>query len=149
MREVVRSALIPRSAAFVYGLINDIERYPEFVPGCASARVLARDAGIITATLGVQRGPLKLEFTTRNRLTPASAIDMDLVAGPFTQLTGGWQLWPLSESGCRATLTLRFALSNPLTALVLEPLFESILADLVAAFVTRARSAPPSGPVAT
>ncbi len=140
MREVVRSALIPRSAAFVFDLINDIERYPEFVPGCASARVLARDADTITATLGIRRGPLTLEFTTRNRLQPSSAIGMELIAGPFTQLTGGWQLTPLSATGCRATLTLRFALTNPVTALVLEPLFEKTLADLVEAFVVRARA---------
>jgi ribosome-associated toxin RatA of RatAB toxin-antitoxin module len=33
MREVKRSALISESPARMYALINDIERYPEFVPG--------------------------------------------------------------------------------------------------------------------
>jgi ribosome-associated toxin RatA of RatAB toxin-antitoxin module len=144
MREVIRSVLIARPAALVYELINDIERYPEFVPGCASARVISREPNEIVALLGIKKGPLALEFTTRNRLTPSSAIAMQLLDGPFTELTGGWRLTALSGNGCRATLSLRFAFSNRVTALVLEPLFEKIVADLVEAFVLRARQLPAS-----
>jgi len=39
MREVIRSALVPLPAAKLYGLITDIERYPQFVPGCTLARI--------------------------------------------------------------------------------------------------------------
>ena len=142
MRAVTRSVLIARPAALVYDLINDIERYPEFVPGCVSARVISSTRDEIVAALGIKKGPLTLAFTTRNRLVPYSAIDMQLLEGPFKELTGGWQLTPVADSGCRATLGLRFALSNVVTALVLEPLFEKIIADLVEAFVLRARQLP-------
>jgi ribosome-associated toxin RatA of RatAB toxin-antitoxin module len=67
---------------------------------------------------------------------------MQLLDGPFTELTGAWQLTAVSGNGCRATLKLRFAFSNRVTALVLEPLFEKIVADLVEAFVARARQMP-------
>ncbi len=143
MGEVTRSVLIARPAALVYGLINDFERYPQFVPGCASAQLLARSETDVVARLGVRQGPLILEFTTRNRLTPHSAIDMQLVDGPFSELTGGWQLTPLSDSGCRATLSLRFKFDNPVTAVVLAPFFEMIIAGLVDAFVVRARQMAP------
>lgn len=148
MREVSRSALIARPAAVVYDLINDVERYPSFVPGCYGARVLARSNDALIATLDIKKGPLRLEFTTRNRLRPPHHIDMQLEAGPFDELTGGWQLTELSDQACRASLSLRFALSNPMTALVLEPLFEGILADLVSAFVLRARQLPGDQPAA-
>ena len=97
------------------------------------------------ARLVVRQGPLSLEFTTRNRLTPYSAIDMQLVDGPFTELTGGWQLTALSDSGCRATLSLQFEFSNAVTAAVLAPFFEVMIADLVDAFVLRARQMPAPG----
>ena len=145
MGEVTRSVLIARPVALVYGLINDFERYPEFVPGCASAQLLAHSGTEVVARLGVRQGPLSMEFTTRNRLTPYSAVDMQLVDGPFTELTGGWQLTPLSDSGCRATLSLRFEFNNPVTAVVLAPLFEIMIADLVDAFVLRARQTPAPG----
>jgi ribosome-associated toxin RatA of RatAB toxin-antitoxin module len=45
MREVKRSALIAESPARMYALINDIDRYPEFVPWCTAARVESRKEG--------------------------------------------------------------------------------------------------------
>jgi ribosome-associated toxin RatA of RatAB toxin-antitoxin module len=142
MREVTRTVLIARPAAMVYRLINDIERYPEFVPGCAAARVLSSSDVEIVATLSIKRGPLQMDFTTRNVLDAPNAIQLQLEDGPFDELRGSWQLTPLSDQGCRATLILRFAFDNPVTGLVLEPLFENIVTDLVDAFVLRARQLP-------
>ena len=43
MREVRRSALLPFTPPQMYGLVADVERYPEFLPWCTSARILAQD----------------------------------------------------------------------------------------------------------
>jgi len=59
MREVKRSALIAESPARMYELINDIEAYPAFVPGCTAARIVSRKDGEIVATLHIRRGPLR------------------------------------------------------------------------------------------
>ena len=139
MRQVSRTALIAQPAARVYALINDIERYPEFLPWCTEARIESRLEKEIVATLGIKRGPLHTEFTTRNRLTPDSRIDMRLERGPFDSLGGYWLLTPLSERGCRVQLSLQFAFSNRVSALLLEPIFESTLESLVDAFAQQAR----------
>ncbi len=39
MREVIRSTLVSRSPGTLYRLVEDVERYPEFVPGCTEAKV--------------------------------------------------------------------------------------------------------------
>ena len=51
MREVKRSALIAESPARMYALINDIERYPAFVPGCVAARVVEPVARVVQRRL--------------------------------------------------------------------------------------------------
>ncbi len=38
MREIRRSALLPFAAQQVYGLVADVERYPEFLPWCTEAQ---------------------------------------------------------------------------------------------------------------
>ena len=38
MRHIRRSALVGVSPQRMFDLINDVERYPEFVPGCSSGR---------------------------------------------------------------------------------------------------------------
>jgi len=141
MREVKRSALVNRPAAEVFALINDIESYPQFLPWCTHARVLSRSPTEILATLGVRQGGLRGEFTTRNTLEPERRIDMQLVSGPFRTLAGEWLLTPI-EGGCRVELTMRFAFSNPLTAMLFEPKFAATIGSLVGAFVERVRSRP-------
>jgi ribosome-associated toxin RatA of RatAB toxin-antitoxin module len=139
MREVKRSALIAESPARMYALINDIERYPEFVPWCAAARIDSRKDREVVATLNIKRGPLRAEFTTRNLLEPDRRVLMQFVSGPFRVLEGLWTLSPLGDLGCRVELEMRFEFANRVAGTLFESLFEDTAASLVDAFVKRAR----------
>jgi ribosome-associated toxin RatA of RatAB toxin-antitoxin module len=139
MREFKRSALLAQSAARLFALISDIERYPEFVPGCTLARIDSRTEREIVATLGVRRGALRTQFTTRNELEPDRRVTMNLVRGPFRTLWGEWLLTPIADAGCRVDLSMRFAFSNSLSAVIFEPLFAQTVGELMDAFVARAR----------
>ena len=139
MREVKRSALIAETPARMYSLINDVERYPEFVPYCTAARVESRTDREMLATLSIKRGPLKAAFTTRNLLEPDRRVLMQFVSGPFRVLEGLWTLTPLGELGCRVELEMRFEFANRLSGALFEPLFEDTAGSLVDAFVRRAR----------
>ena len=140
MREIMRSALVGHSAERLYELINDVERYPEFLPWCVRAAVESRTEEQVVATLAISRGPLRTEFTTRNELVPGREVRMHLERGPFDTLAGSWSLVPIGAAGCRVTLTLRFEFSNRITAALFEPIFEQTAASLVDAFVARAKS---------
>jgi ribosome-associated toxin RatA of RatAB toxin-antitoxin module len=142
MREVKRSALVSKPPAVLFSLINDIESYPQFLPWCTHARVQSRSDSEIVATIGVKRGPLQGEFTTRNELEPDRRILMHLVSGPFRTLEGEWLLTPIGAEGCRADLTMKFAFKNSLSALLFEQKFAETATSLVDAFVARARSQP-------
>ncbi len=124
----------------MYSLINDIESYPAFVPGVTHTRVDSRTAAEIVATLGVKRGPMHAEITTRNRLEPDRRVTMSLVAGPFKELEGVWTLTPVGEGGCRVDFDMRFAFRNPMSAMLFDSVFEQTASSLVDAFVARARS---------
>jgi ribosome-associated toxin RatA of RatAB toxin-antitoxin module len=140
MRQIKRSALVAQPPSRMFALINDIESYPAFVPGCTHARVESRTPGEIVATLGVQKGPMRAELTTRNTLEQDRRVHMSLVQGPFRELEGEWTLTPVGDNGCRVDLSMRFAFKNPMSAVLLEPLFEQTASSLVDAFVARARA---------
>ncbi len=139
MREVRHSALVSQPPARLFALINDVESYPAFVPWCTHARVLERSEREIVATLGVRRGALNSEFTTRNELEPDRRVRMHLVNGPFRTLEGVWDLTPVGAAGCRVELTMRFAFRNALTAVLFEQKFAETASALMDAFVARAR----------
>jgi ribosome-associated toxin RatA of RatAB toxin-antitoxin module len=143
MREVKRSALVAQPPERLFALISDVERYPEFVPGCTHARIESRAPHEVVATIGLRRGALRTQFTTRNELDPDRRVTMHLVRGPFRLLEGEWLLLPIGAQGCRVELTMRFAFSNPVTAVILEPLFEETIGSLMDAFIARARAREP------
>jgi ribosome-associated toxin RatA of RatAB toxin-antitoxin module len=149
MREIKHSALVAQPPARLFDLINDIESYPSFVPWCTHARVLSKTDREIVATIGVQRGPLQSEFTTRNELEQDRRVLMHLVTGPFRMLEGEWLLAPIPQqdvaggNGCKVQLTMKFAFKNPLTAMLLEQKFAETASSLMDAFVKRARTLPP------
>lgn len=148
MREVRRSALVTHSPAEMYALVNDVARYPEFVPWCKASQVLSASATSVTATLDIARAGLSLALTTRNELTVDERIDMALVAGPLKHFAGRWQFIAIrapgeqgasTVHGCRVELTVEYEFGNAALGLVLGPLFEASWDSLVDAFVRRAR----------
>jgi ribosome-associated toxin RatA of RatAB toxin-antitoxin module len=139
MREVKRSALVAQPPSRLFALINDIGSYPRFLPWCSHARVESRTEREIVATIGVKRGPLNGEFTTRNELEPDRRILMHLVSGPFKTLEGQWLLTPIGPDGCRVELTMRFAFKSALSTMLFEHQFAETVGSLVEAFVSRSR----------
>lgn len=143
MRQVRRSVLVAASPQRMFELINDVESYPDFVPGCSAAQVLDRTGDTLRARLTVGSGPLRTSFVTRNRMQAPHIIDMELDEGPLRSLSGTWKLTPVGSgdvAGCRVDLDLAFEVESGLTGLALGPLIERMAGSLVDAFVARARA---------
>ena len=141
MKEVKRSALVPYSAEQMFALVEDIERYPQFLPWVAAAQLLERSPSEVVGRLEMHRAGMREVITTRNVLTPHREITLALVAGPFKTLAGHWTFEPIGEGrGTRVSLTIRFEFANPVLNLLLSRSFEKSCNELVDAFVVRARS---------
>ena len=139
MPSIQRSALVAFSAESMFQLVNDVESYPEFLPGCAQSRIDNQSENAMRASLLIAKAGVKQWFTTQNALTQNSKIEMQLVDGPFSHLSGGWQFIPLSESACKIELQLNFEFSSRLAQAAFGKVFNSIAASMVDAFTRRAK----------
>ncbi len=139
MPELSRVALLPFAQERVYALVNDVERYPEFVPGCQAVEVLSREAGVIVATVHARAKGISESFTTRNLLLPPERIELALENGPFRTLSGAWHITALGAEGCKVALHLDYELAG-LLGRTLKPLMSKAADTVVDAFVARARS---------
>jgi ribosome-associated toxin RatA of RatAB toxin-antitoxin module len=139
MREVNRSALTPYSPARMFALVEDIERYPEFLPWVSRAELLERKDNEIIGRLEMHRAGVTEKFTTRNVLDPPREITLHLVSGPFRTLEGRWTFENIADRGTRVSLFVRFEFTSSVLALLLTRSFEKNCTDLLNAFVTRAR----------
>jgi ribosome-associated toxin RatA of RatAB toxin-antitoxin module len=140
MQVVERSALVTYTAAQMFALVNDVERYPEFLPWCVGAEVQELSQTERTATLRVARGVLQAEFTTLNHITPGARILMRLTHGPFRDLNGEWRFDDIAASGSKVQFRVAFEFKNLLTAAAFNSVFESLCGTIVDAFATRARN---------
>src|SRR5450432_2892113 len=145
MQVVERSALVTYTAAQMFALVNDVARYPEFLPWCVGARVEDRAGGERVAALQVVRGVLQTEFTTRNTRQQESRIHMQLMHGPFRQLTGEWSFDAIESRGSRVNFRVEFEFKNRLTAAAFNSVFEAMCGTIVDAFVLRAQTIYPRG----
>jgi len=138
VREIHRSALVPYGADEMFGLVNDCESYPDFLPWCRDADVQVVSEEEQEVSLEFARSGLHRRFTTFNRLDPGRSIRMELVNGPFRELNGQWTFHPLGDQGSKVALDLRFQFASRLLEGVFAPVFAEVMASLVDAFVTRA-----------
>ena len=138
MTHLTRSALLPYPAEAMFDLVNDIEAYPRYMDGCTAATVLYRSDEVIEARLELAKAGIRSAFTTRNTLKRPHSIEMQLVDGPFTSFSGGWSFLALNDTACKATIDLRFTLSNALLAMAAKSLFGSVADRMVDALVKRA-----------
>jgi ribosome-associated toxin RatA of RatAB toxin-antitoxin module len=143
MREVKRSALVPYTAEQMFALVEDIERYPQFLPWVSAAQLLERTPQAVVGRLEMHRAGMREIVTTRNVLTPPREITLSLVAGPgpFKRLEGRWTCEPIGEDrGTRVSLSIGFEFANSMLNLLLSRSFEKSCNELVDAFVARARA---------
>ena len=60
MPTINRSALVPYEPEQIYALVDDIKRYPEFLPWCVEATEISRDDDEVVATISLAKGSLKM-----------------------------------------------------------------------------------------
>ena len=135
---VNRSLILPYSSAEMYGLVNNVSAYHEFLPWCSGSAVLERDEACTIARIDVSYKGMKSSFTTRNELTPNRQIYLSLVDGPFNALEGKWLFGLLDEVACRVSLEIEFSFSSQLIEKTMAPVFTQICGDLIDAFAERA-----------
>lgn len=137
MKHVIRSILVPHSAAKMYTLVNDVPSYPQFLPWCGGARILEQSDTHMQAAVDIAYLGVRQSFTTHNTLLPNEKIDLALVSGPFSRLSGEWRFTQLGDLGCKVEFELIYAFEGIIGSLV-APVFDRIAASFVDAFVRRA-----------
>ena len=138
MRKIARSAIVACSPEQFYALVEDIESYPSFLPGCVAAEVHERSGDETEATLTLGMAGLRQSFTTRNENTPGRAIDLRLVTGPFRRFAASWRFTPLGKQGTKVEFSMEYEFSSRILGRVLQPAFDRMADSMVDAFTRRA-----------
>lgn len=140
MPTIKKSALVEFKPQHMFNIVDDVDKYPEFLPWCGASSVISRSEDEVKATVEISHSGIKKSFTTLNRLQPGKIIEVQLIDGPFKHLHGFWRFDPLGDNGCKVTLDMEYEFSSKLLGLAIGPVFSQIANTLVDAFCKRAES---------
>ena len=138
---------IARSPEWLFDIVADVERYPEFLPWTAAARIRSRQplpergdgAEVMEADLVISFKVFRERFGSRVVLIPAGRrIETDYIDGPFKYLHSFWQVEPEGQ-GCRVHFEVDFEFRNALLQKIIGLVFDEAMRRVVGAFETRAR----------
>lgn len=142
VREIRKSVVVAHRAEDMFTLVNDVESYPQFLPWCASARVLERDETTMLASLDMALAGLHKRLTTRNLLQPYRRVELRLVEGPFSRFHAVWTFDELADVAgrpqTRVGFHIAYALAGRLLGMALGPVLSAVADGLVDSFCRRA-----------
>ena len=140
MQRVHKSVLVPYSAQQMFDLVDDVARYPEFLPWCGGSEVLANHAGGKTARIDINYHGVRAHFTTDNANVAGESIAITLKDGPFRSLNGTWTFRALAPHACKVEFTLTYEFKTHVLEAVVGPVFNHIASTFIDAFVRRAEA---------
>jgi coenzyme Q-binding protein COQ10 len=135
---------VEHSAAEMFDLVADGERYPEFVPLCSNLRIRSRtDKGegitVLVADMTVAYKLIRQTFTSRVTLDrPNLKILVEYVDGPFRRMQNRWAFHPAGETACDVEFFINYEFKSRTLGMLMGTLFDTVFRRMASAFERRA-----------
>ena len=135
---------VKHSAADMFALVADVERYPQFVPLCRSLTVRRRTTDsegrdVIVADMTVAYKLVRETFTSRVTLDrPKLQILVEYLEGPFQQMNNTWTFRPLGDDACEVEFFIVYEFRSRTLGLLMGGIFDAAFRRFATAFERRA-----------
>jgi coenzyme Q-binding protein COQ10 len=135
---------VRHSAADMFDLVADMERYPEFVPLCERMKVRGRtkiDEGVETATAAMTVAYKMISETFTSKVTlnkPELWIKVEYIHGPFSILDNRWTFRPVDAQSCDVEFFIAYEFKSRMLGLLMGAMFDAVFRKFEQAFERRA-----------
>ena len=135
---------VQHSAADMFDLVADVERYPQFVPLCSALRIKRRtrsDEGVevLVADMTVAYKVIRETFTSRVMLDrPRLTIHVEYLDGPFSRLDNRWEFLARGERECEVKFAISYEFRSRALGALMGAMFDAAFRRFADAFEARA-----------
>ena len=135
---------VDHSAADMFALVADVERYPQFVPLCRSLKVRKRISEpegieVLVADMTVAYKFMHETFASRVTLDrPNLHILVEYLEGPFSRLENRWTFHPTGMQTCVVEFYIAYEFKSRTLGLVMGAMFDAAFRRFATAFERRA-----------
>lgn len=144
MPAFTNTRVVKHSAADMFALVADVERYPEFVPLCQALRVRRRSQSgegveMLVADMTVAYKLIRETFTSRVTLDrPRLTIQVEYLDGPFSRLDNRWTFTSLPDARCEVGFQISYEFRSRALGLLMGAMFDAAFRRFAEAFERRA-----------
>jgi coenzyme Q-binding protein COQ10 len=143
MPHLTTTRQIRHSATDMFGLVADVEAYPQFVPLCESLKVRTRrtegEREILIATMTVAYKVIRESFTTKVTLDRGNlAIQVEYLDGPFSHLENIWRFEPHGRGNSLVHFNIDYEFRSTALKLLMGAVFDRAFRKFASAFEARA-----------
>lgn len=133
---------VSHSAAQMFALVADVEKYPQFLPMCEALTIRStreRDGKtMLIADMTVGYKAIRETFTSQVLLKPEeSRIDVSYVDGPFKYLDNRWTFED-SEGGSKVHFFIDYEFKSRMLGMLMGAMFDRAFRMFAEAFEKRA-----------
>ena len=138
------SRRVKHSAADMFHLVADVERYPQFVPLCERLVVRKRETAgegreVLVADMTVAYKLIRETFTSRVTLDRAKLeILVEYLNGPFRSLENRWSFRPEEQNSCLVEFDIRYEFRSRTLGMLMGTVFDAAFRRFAEAFERRA-----------
>ncbi|UOF93957.1 MAG: type II toxin-antitoxin system RatA family toxin [Bordetella sp.] len=136
---IQKSIFLPYSSAQMFDLVADVDKYSEFMPWCGGSKIQHKNEQGILASIIIDFRGIYQKFSTWNQHCFPNYINLELVEGPFSSLTGKWEFQDFSEKYCKVCFTMEYTFSNTIIKFLISPIFNNIASSFIDSFIKRAK----------
>jgi coenzyme Q-binding protein COQ10 len=135
---------VRHSAAEMFDLVADVERYPQFVPLCRTLKVRKRipepeGVEVLIADMTVAYKFIRETFTSRVTLDrPNLHILAEYIEGPFRSMENRWTFHATDAQSCEVEFFINYEFKSRTLGLLLGTMFDTAFRKFAGAFERRA-----------
>lgn len=129
--------VLPYPREFIFDIVADVSRYPEFLPWCMATRIYKRKPTGFMADVVIGFKMLRESWTSEIKLNRPEKLSAHYIKGPMKHLTNDWVFTPHAE-GTLVDFVIDFEFKNALLQKILSPFFEEATHKMMMAFDKRA-----------
>ena len=138
MKRIYKEELINIDVSTIFNLINDIEKYPNYLPWCTKTEVETPSNNIVIGKIYISKSFIKWNFSTKNYIDENKSIKLEFVDGPFDALNGKWLFTPTDDHNTKVSLEINYKFKSKLIEVSIEPIFTTIMNSILQSFVQEA-----------
>ncbi len=138
MKRIYKEEDINIATPIIFDLINNVEKYPDFLPWCTKTEVEHESENIINGKIFISKSFIKWDFSTKNTIEKNKSICLSLIDGPFESLDGKWTFTSIDKNNTNVSLEINYKFKNSLIELSIEPIFTTIMNSILKSFISQA-----------